>query len=83
MIEAFSPTPPQWAKTAIHAVPFCCPKCQNSSHQATKVWLNRYSPVLMENYRRKWQEFYLCECGQSWWAWSNDRQPTEDFNNQD
>jgi hypothetical protein len=41
------------------------------------VWINRRSPVSIENRRRKWQEFYLCECGKAWWGWSNERAPNE------
>lgn len=83
-MEAFAPNPPEWIKTAIHAIPFCCPRCQSSSRKAKKVWLNRYAPVLMENYRRKWQEFYQCECEQVWWAWSSDRPaPFQDHQSSD
>lgn len=76
-MEAFARTAPQWTKDAIHAVPFCCPRCQSSPRKAKRVWLNRYSPVLTENRGRKWQEFYKCECDQAWWAWSSDRQKSD------
>jgi hypothetical protein len=72
-MEAFSRNAPEWTKTAIHALNFCCPRCHVSSHEAQKVWLNRYAPVTTEDYRRKYQEFYLCQCQQVWWAWSSDR----------
>jgi hypothetical protein len=72
-MNAFDPTPPEWTQTAIHAHTFCCPTCQESCMKATSVWINRRSPVFTEDSRRKWQEFYQCCCGQSWWAWSNDR----------
>jgi hypothetical protein len=45
--------------------------------EAEKVWINRRSPVFTEEHRKKWQEFYLCTCGVSWWAWSSDRPPTD------
>jgi hypothetical protein len=32
---------------------------------------------LVDNRKRKWQEFYHCHCGKVWWAWSNDRQPNQ------
>ncbi|AFZ48010.1 hypothetical protein Cyast_2060 [Cyanobacterium stanieri PCC 7202] len=72
-MEAFARSAPQWTYQATHAVSFCCPRCGASPRQATKVWLNRYAPVTMENRQRKWQEFYACECEQVWWAWSCDR----------
>lgn len=72
-MEAFSRTAPEWTKTAVHALSFNCPVCHASSFQAKKVWLNRNAPVRMEDYTKKWQEFYLCECDQVWWAWNNDR----------
>ncbi|BAZ15904.1 hypothetical protein NIES4071_77770 [Calothrix sp. NIES-4071] len=75
-MEAFAFIPPEWTNEAIHAYDFCCPKCHSSSLEATKVWINRRAPVTTENYRRKWQEFYKCQCGGVWWAWSNDRPPT-------
>ena len=76
-MDAFAPTPPEWTKQAVHAHEFCCPTCHSTSHSAEKVWLNRRSPVLMENHRRKWQEFYQCQCGCVWWAWSSDRPPCD------
>lgn len=72
-MEAFSPTPPPWTETAIHALTFACPRCHAPAHEARRVWINRRAPVLTDNYLRKWQEFYLCECEQAWWAWSSDR----------
>ncbi|HEY9810918.1 MAG TPA: hypothetical protein V6D13_16440 [Halomicronema sp.] len=44
--------------------------------EALQVWINRRSPVYTEDHRRKWQEFYECNCGSSWWAWSNERPPS-------
>lgn len=76
-MDAFSPTPPAWTKTAVHALQFCCPRCRATADTAKKVWMNRGSPVISEDYRPKWQEFYQCECGQAWWAWSTDRPPSE------
>ncbi|EKQ70678.1 hypothetical protein OsccyDRAFT_0980 [Leptolyngbyaceae cyanobacterium JSC-12] len=76
-MEAFDPTPPIWSEKAIHASEFCCPACRASSKVATRVWINRRSPVFTEDHRRKWQEFYLCECQQAWWAWSSDRPPSD------
>lgn len=77
MLDAFAPTPPEWTRQAIHAYDrFCCPKCGASSLEAVQVWINRSSPVLGEDRRRKWQEFYLCHCSCAWWAWSSDRPPT-------
>jgi hypothetical protein len=75
-MEAFIPIPPEWTNQAIHAHKFCCPNCGASSLEAEKVWINRRSPVLTEERRRKWQEFYNCNCGYVWWAWSSDRPPT-------
>ncbi len=75
-MEAFAFIPPEWTFEAIHAYDFCCPKCHSSSLEATQVWVNRRAPVTTENYKRKWQEFYSCQCGCVWWAWSNDRPPT-------
>jgi hypothetical protein len=72
-MDAFSPTPPAWTKSAVHALKFCCPRCGALAATAEKVWINRSSPVISEDYRRKWQEFYQCECQQVWWAWSTDR----------
>lgn len=76
-MDAFAPISPEWTNTAIHGYGFCCPKCRSSSWEAEKVWLNRRSPVMTEDYRRKWQEFYQCRCGCVWWAWSNERPPSE------
>ncbi len=76
-MEAFSPIPPSWTEKAVHALQFQCPRCQAAAKMAQAVWLNRHAPVTDENYRRKWQEFYLCECQQAWWAWSSDRPSTE------
>ncbi|RMF26736.1 MAG: hypothetical protein D6756_03200 [Cyanobacteria bacterium J083] len=75
-MDAFDPTPPVWTNTATHSLTFTCPSCGASVQKAKKVWLNRRAPVTIEGYRRKYQEFYQCECEQSWWAWSNDRPPT-------
>ncbi|MEQ9233871.1 hypothetical protein [Coleofasciculus sp. E2-BRE-01] len=76
-MDAFTPFPPQWTKSATHALEFCCPTCHASSMEAQRVWINRQSPVLTEDYRKKWQEFYQCQCGKVWWAWSSDRPPSE------
>ncbi|MBP0001489.1 MAG: hypothetical protein J7641_21280 [Cyanobacteria bacterium SID2] len=72
-MDAFAPIPPAWTKSAVHAFEFCCPQCGASSRTAKDVWLNRRSPVYTEDHRRKWQEFYHCDCGCAWWAWSSDR----------
>ncbi|MBD2213481.1 hypothetical protein H6G27_26935 [Nostoc linckia FACHB-104] len=82
-MEAFAPTPPEWTNKAIHAHQFCCPNCNSSSREALQVWLNRRSPVMTEDHRRKWQEFYNCHCGYAWWAWSSDRPPTDMSNQRD
>jgi hypothetical protein len=76
-MDAFEPTPAVWTKTAIHALNFSCPRCKASAKEAVKVWINRRAPVYTEEARRKWQEFYLCQCEQAWWSWSSDRPPTE------
>jgi len=76
-MEAFDPTPPDWTQAATHAAEFCCPSCRAMSKAATQVWINRRSPVYTEDQRRKWQEFYLCECNTVWWGWSSDRPPSE------
>ncbi|MDX2100445.1 MAG: hypothetical protein SFW36_21935 [Leptolyngbyaceae cyanobacterium bins.59] len=76
-MDAFSPTPPAWTETATHAHHFRCPKCAAPSLEASQVWVNRRSPVFTEDHRRKWQEFYLCQCETAWWAWSNDRPPSK------
>jgi hypothetical protein len=65
-MEAFARQAPSWTKQATHALTFCCPKCGASSREATKVWLNRYAPVTTENYQKKWQEFYHCQCDHVW-----------------
>lgn len=76
-MDAFAPISPAWTTKAIHAHQFCCPSCRSSSREAEQVWINRRSPVMTDNYRRKWQEFYQCHCGCVWWAWSSDRPPSE------
>ncbi|AFY77753.1 MAG: hypothetical protein IGR93_14990 [Hydrococcus sp. C42_A2020_068] len=76
-MDAFSPTPPGWTETAVHALDFSCPRCRASAIKAQRVWINRRAPVIGEDYRRKWQEFYQCKCGQVWWSWSSDRPPSE------
>ena len=75
-MDAFTPIPPAWTKKAVHAVRFCCPTCQDNTEGATNVWLNRRAPVIGYDQRRKWQEFYLCQCSTAWWAWSSDRPPS-------
>ncbi|WGV28088.1 hypothetical protein [Halotia branconii] len=82
-MDAFAPIPPKWTDEAIHADGFYCPKCHSSSLAALKVWINRRSPVMTEDHRRKWQEFYKCNCGFVWWAWSSDRPPIDISNQQD
>jgi hypothetical protein len=77
MDDAFSPTNPAWTEEATHAHTFACPQCAASEKEADRVWVNRRAPVMLENRRRKWQEFYHCNCGKVWWAWSNDRLPNE------
>jgi hypothetical protein len=76
-MDAFNPTPPEWTNKAIHALKFCCPNCRGTPGQAIKVWINRHAPVTGENYRRKWQEFYQCQCLTVWWAWNSDRPPSD------
>jgi hypothetical protein len=76
-MDAFSPDSPAWTTAATHALQFACPQCGASEKEAVEVWLNRSAPVLTEERRRKWQEFYNCSCGKAWWAWSNDRPPNE------
>lgn len=80
-MDAFAPIPPKWTDQAVHAYEFCCPSCHASSREAVQVWINRRSPVSTENHRRKWQEFYNCQCDYVWWAWSSDR-PAVDTPNQ-
>lgn len=82
-MDAFAPIPPQWTNEAVHAYEFCCPSCRASSLEAIQVWINRRSPVMTENHRRKWQEFYNCQCGYVWWAWSSDRPPNDLRHQQD
>lgn len=77
LMEAFSPTPPDWINHAVHSFDFHCPQCRETARKAERVWINRRSPVMTEDYRRKWQEFYQCECGQGWWGWSSDRPPSD------
>lgn len=74
-MDAFSPTPPDWTASATHALTFCCPSCNDAAGDAQRVWINRRAPVYTHNHKRKWQEFYQCECGKVWWAWSSDRPP--------
>jgi hypothetical protein len=80
-MDAFASMSPDWTASAVHARSFCCPTCGQSSLKAMAVWINRRSPVYSEEAdprrRRKWQEFYKCECEAVWWAWSSDRPPTE------
>ncbi|MDY7021724.1 MAG: hypothetical protein SWJ54_10245 [Cyanobacteriota bacterium] len=76
-MDAFQPTPPNWTTDAVHALEFCCPNCSASSREAQQVWVNRRSPVYGDDRRRKWQEFYRCQCGFVWWAWSSDRPPSD------
>lgn len=76
-MDAFSLIPPTWTEAAVHAHQFFCPRCGAVSGQAKAVWINRRSPVYTENHRRKWQEFYHCECDTAWWAWSSDRPPSQ------
>ena len=76
-MDAFTPIPPAWTEKAVHAVRFCCPTCQENTDGATNVWLNRRAPVTGYDQRRKWQEFYLCQCDTAWWAWSSDRPPSQ------
>jgi hypothetical protein len=75
-MDAFARTPPDWTEKATHAREFCCPACRASTTEAEQVWINRRAPVFTEDHRRKWQEFYRCQCGAAWWAWSSDRPPT-------
>ncbi len=76
-MDAFSPFPPTWTKDAVHAQPFGCPACGAGSREAKQVWLNRRAPVFTDGRKRKWQEFYQCECDSVWWAWSSDRPPLD------
>ncbi len=79
-MDAFDPIAPEWTKNAVHSLNFRCPSCKESVSVALKAWLNRQAPVITDNYERKWQEFYQCQCEQVWWAWSSDRPPSP-FNN--
>lgn len=74
-MDAFAINPPEWTQDAVHAVNFCCPNCKAQASKAKNVWLNRRAPVTIDYGRRKWQEFYLCECDRPWWGWSSDRPP--------
>ncbi|MGV0024278.1 hypothetical protein [Phormidesmis priestleyi] len=76
-MDAFEPMPPAWTKSAVHAHEFHCSTCRKTCIEAERVWINRRSPVFLEDYRKKWQEFYQCQCGTVWWAWSSDRPPSE------
>ncbi|MBD2459585.1 hypothetical protein H6G89_00885 [Oscillatoria sp. FACHB-1407] len=76
-MDAFDPTPPAWTQSAVHAWEFCCPACRSLCTESHRVWINRRSPVFTEDHRRKWQEFYECQCGTVWWAWSSDRPPSD------
>lgn len=76
-MDAFNPVPPEWTQSATHAFEFCCPSCRASASEAKLVWINRRAPVMTEDYSRKWQEFYQCQCGKVWWAWSSDRPPSD------
>jgi hypothetical protein len=80
-MDAFNSIPPEWTQTATHAVKFCCPSCHSTAGESERVWINRYAPVTGDDYRRKWQEFYRCQCGKAWWGWSSDRPPSCRQNN--
>jgi hypothetical protein len=75
-MDAFAPFPPEWTQTAIHSLNFHCPRCGATPDRAQLVWINRRAPVTTDDYIRKWQEFYYCECQTPWWAWSSDRPPS-------
>ena len=75
-MDAFALVPPEWTQSAAHALDFCCPSCKTEPIEAQKVWLNRRAPVSVAN-KRKYQEFYQCECGAAWWGWSDDRPPSD------
>ncbi|MBR8832211.1 MAG: hypothetical protein N5P05_000727 [Chroococcopsis gigantea SAG 12.99] len=75
-MDAFSLSPPQWTENSVHSTGFHCPHCGLNPAKAKAAWLNRRAPVTGNDGRRKWQEFYLCECDKAWWAWSDDRPPT-------
>lgn len=76
-MNPFAPTPPEWTSQAVHALAFQCPTCRKAATESQQVWLNRRSPVYGNDHRKKWQEFYQCDCGTAWWAWSSDRPPNE------
>ncbi len=77
-MDAFAPLPPSWTHDATHIHDFCCPTCRKTNIEgAQNVWINRRSPVYNTDQKRRYQEFYHCECGTAWWAWSNDRPPSE------
>ncbi|MBE9077511.1 hypothetical protein IQ241_09400 [Romeria aff. gracilis LEGE 07310] len=76
-MEAFTPLPPHWTEKAVHAHQFCCPACGASNNESQAVWVNRRAPVYTHNHKRKWQEFYHCQCDAVWWAWSTDRPPSD------
>lgn len=82
-MDAFAPVPPEWTNKAVHAYEFSCPNCRSSSLEAVQVWINRRSPVMTQEHRRKWQEFYYCHCDSVWWAWSSDRPPSDLHNQRD
>ncbi len=81
-MDAFEPISPDWTNNAVHANQFECPTCRSTCMEAERVWINRRSPVYTHDHRRKWQEFYHCQCGCAWWAWSTDRPPSP-FTNKD
>ncbi|MDS3862058.1 hypothetical protein RIF25_14745 [Thermosynechococcaceae cyanobacterium BACA0444] len=76
-MNPFTPTPPDWIAQASHARGFECSRCGAAPGHAQAVWINRRAPVYTANHQRKWQEFYHCQCGFVWWAWSSDRPPSE------
>ncbi|WP_322742778.1 hypothetical protein [Synechocystis salina] len=57
-MEVFDPTPPPWVEDTVHARGFCCPQCQAGPRQALRAWINRRSPVLGDDRRRKWLGIY-------------------------
>ncbi|MDJ0574264.1 MAG: hypothetical protein QNJ65_03745 [Xenococcaceae cyanobacterium MO_234.B1] len=81
-MDAFAPIPPKWTEKATHSVGFYCPSCKADATEAQDVWLNRRAPVTGYDRRRKWQEFYLCECNTPWWSWSSDR-PSSNLGSKD
>lgn len=76
-MDAFTPLSPRWTEKAVHAYQFCCPTCGATNAEAQAVWINRRAPVYTQHHKRKWQEFYYCQCGTVWWAWSTDRPPSD------